>query len=94
MTIFNFNVLALMVSHIIRLFKNQFRTAQGSNSMVNAERDHNSRGLGTEPQWGYRGHPAVGAQGEQSPLNLNVFLFSRVQRKLQICPIIDNCKSQ
>jgi len=55
MTIFNFNILALMVFHIIRLFKNQFRTAQGSNSMVNAERDHNSRGLGTEPQWGSRG---------------------------------------
>jgi len=28
------------------------------------------------------------------PLKLNAFLFSRVQRKLQICTVIDICKSQ
>jgi len=32
--------------------------------------------------------------GKAPPLKLNAFLFLRVQRKLQICTIIDICKSQ
>ena len=32
--------------------------------------------------------------GREAPRKLNAFLFLRVQRKLQICPIIDVCKIQ
>ena len=32
--------------------------------------------------------------GGEAPLKLNAFLSLRVQRKLQICPVIDICKSQ
>jgi len=41
--------------------------------------------------WG--GAPGRGVRG-RSPLKLNAFLFLRVQRKLQICPITDICKIQ
>jgi len=61
--------LMLMNKAYIGLFKDQFRTAYGSNSMASAG-------------------------GKARPLKLNAFLFLRVQMKLQICPIIDICKSQ
>jgi len=54
--------------------------------MANAEREAITGVRGAETP--------VGGSGGQSPLKLNALLFSCVQRKLQICPIIDICKSQ
>jgi len=57
-------------------------------------RDYNG-GLGAEPPAGVQGaQPPVRGQGSEALLKLNAFLFLRVQRKLQIYPIIDICKSQ
>jgi len=76
-------------------FKDEFRTAQSSNSMAITEREP-IRGVWGGARSGVQGHsPRWGARVRgQSPLKLNAFLFLRVQRKLQICPIIDICKSQ
>ena len=58
--------------------------------MASAEREPIT-GVWAEPPAGIQGaEPPVGAP----PLKLNALLFLRVQRKLQICPIIDICNSQ
>jgi len=74
--------------------KDQFRTAGGSNSMASAEREPITGVWGRSPQGGPGGRAPGGRSGGEAPLKLNAFLFLRVQRKLQICPIINICKSQ
>jgi len=60
------------------LFKDQFRTAQSSNSMASVERE-----------------PITGVKVRSPPPpEAECFLFLRVEMKLQICPIIDICRSQ
>jgi len=77
------------------IFKDQFRSAQSSNSMASVEREPITGIWEPSPQRGSRGQsPRLGSRCEAPPLKLNAFLFLRVHRKLQICPIIDICKSQ
>ena len=62
--------------------------------MASAEREPITDG-GAVPSGVQGAEPPVGIRGwGEAPLKLNAFLFLRVQRKLQICPIIDICKSQ
>ena len=74
-------------------FKDQYRTAQSSNCMASAEREPITGVWGRSPQRVQGQSPRWGSRGEAS-LKLNAFLFLHVQSKLQICPIIDICKSQ
>ena len=62
--------------------------------MASAEREPITGVWGRRPQRGSRGKARDGDQGGTAPLKLNAFLFLYVPRKLQICPIIDICKSQ
>jgi len=87
--IFNFNILAVIVSKIIR---------GRAFLMISLERARSVTiihgGLGAQPPVGVQGtEPPVGAQGAK-PSEAECLLFSRVLRKLQICPIIDICQSQ
>ena len=61
------------------LFKDQFRTAQSSNSMASTEREPITGVWGRSPQRGSRRQsPGWGVRG-RSPLKLNAFLFLHVQ---------------
>ena len=51
--------------------------------MASAKREPITGVWGQNPRWG---------SGGEAPLKLNAFLFLHVQRKMQICPIIDICK--
>jgi len=55
--------------------------------MASAEREPIT-GVCGAPSGGPGGSAPGGGQGGEAPLKLNAFLFLRVQRKLQICPII------
>jgi len=61
--------------------------------MASAEREPITGSWGgPPPPTGVQGAKLPVGLGGEAPLNLNAFLFLRVQRKLQICPIIDIAK--
>jgi len=62
--------------------------------MASAERESITRVWDGAPSGGPGARAPVGGQGAKPPEAECFFLFLRVQRKLQICPIIDICKSQ
>ena len=90
------SVLSRLLLHAINqgFFKDQFRTAQSSNSMASAEREPITGvwGWGGAPSGGPGAEPPVGGQGDEAPLKLNAFLFCVSKGSCKFSPLLISAK--